>query len=763
MLSKDLQLSIYTAFSEAKKRRHEFLTVEHILYALLYNDLAQYTLEALDADVEELRSNLDTFLSQKNLLLPEGIKRDPIETPAFQRVIQRAVIHVQSAEKDKVDASDILIAILQEKESYACVFLTSEGLTQLELMRFIAHKQAGGYENPDNDSPDSEDEDGNQESDTDEDGKSGKKRASFLKQFCTDLNQRAREGTIDPLIGRAKEMRRIQQILCRRQKNNPLLVGEPGTGKTALAEGVALSIVQQQVPAILLDYTVYALDLGGMVAGTKFRGQFEERLKGVMNELVKKGKAILFIDEIQTIIGAGSTSGGALDASNILKPVLAQGQFRCIGSITHDEYRQIFDKDRALSRRFQTVQVEEPSTDEAIAILEGLQPRYEEFHKVTYAKPALKAAVELSMRFLGDRRLPDKAIDILDEAAAALQLLPEEEARRCVTTGDIEAVVSLMARVPVTTENQKPEETLASLPERLRQVVFGQDDAISSLCRSLRRSWAGLTHPDHPLGSFLFTGPSGVGKTELCRQLAAQLNIEFICFDMSEYAEKHSVARFIGAPPGYVGFDQGGLLTEAVRKHPHAVLLLDEIEKAHEDVYNVLLQIMDRAVLTDNAGRSSDFHNVILVMTSNAGAREMQSAAIGFGDPHRDATSRGKRALERVFSPEFRNRLSEIIVFHDLSAEVMYKVVDKFIAEFMPRLTKRNVRLELAPEVRDYLVHKGYDPLYGARPLDRLIERTLKDPLAEEMLFGRLTQGGDARAYIADDEVALDILNKEMA
>jgi ATP-dependent Clp protease ATP-binding subunit ClpA len=759
MLSKDLQLSIFTAFSEAKRRRHEFLTVEHILYALLYNDLAKYTLEALDADIQELRSNLDIFLSEKSLILPEGIKRDPIETPAFQRVIQRAVIHVQSAEKEKVDAGDILIAIMQEKESHACVFLATEGLTQLELMRFIAHKQTSGQESFDDSPEDNE----NETDDRTEGSKTGKKRASFLEQFCTDLNKRALEGKIDPLIGRVKEMRRIQQILCRRQKNNPLLVGDPGTGKTALAEGVALAIVNQQVPAILCDYTVYSLDLGGMVAGTKFRGQFEERLKGVMNELVQKGKAILFIDEIQSIVGAGSTSGGALDASNILKPVLAQGQFRCIGSITHDEFRQIFDKDRALSRRFQTVQVEEPTRKEAIAILEGLQPRYEEYHKVTYAKSAIKAAVELSMRFISDRRLPDKAVDVLDEAAAALHLLPEHKARNSVTAADVEAVVSMMARVPVTSENRHHGQTVEKLPEKLEKVVFGQSEAISSLCRSLRLSWAGLAHPDHPLGSFLFTGPSGVGKTELCRQLAAQLGIEFICFDMSEYVEKHAVARFIGAPPGYVGFDQGGLLTEAVRKHPHAVLLLDEIEKAHEDVYNVLLQIMDRATLTDNAGRSSDFHNIILVMTSNAGAREMRSAAIGFGDPHKDAASRGKQVLERIFSPEFRNRLSEIIVFHDLSREVMHQVVDKFIAGLMPQLAKRKVRLELDPEVRDYLARKGYDPLYGARPLDRLIERTLKDPLAEEMLFGRLMRGGDVRAYIAGDEVAFDIRHKQMA
>jgi len=753
VLSKDLELSIFAAFSEARRRHHEFLTVEHILHALLHNTRAQRTLEALSVDTERLRRILDRFLSQKGLLLPKDVHQDPIETPAFQRVMQRAIIHVQSAEKDTVDTGDVLVAILQEKESHACIFLTAEGLNQVELMRFISHKQAGGFESMDERLQDDDEGDG------EEDGKP-KKRASALEQFCTDLNKRAREGAIDPLIGRAQEMRRIQQILCRRQKNNPLLVGDPGTGKTALAEGVALSIVEKQAPEILHGYTVYSLDLGGLVAGTKFRGQFEERLKNVMDELVKKGKAILFIDEVHTIIGAGSTSGGALDASNILKPVLTQGLFRCIGSITHEEYRQIFEKDRALSRRFQTVQVEEPSAKEAIAILEGLRPRYERFHDAVFTKSAIKAAVELSMRFISDRRLPDKAIDVLDEAAAALRLLPKHEGRRRVTVSDVESVVSLMARVPVSAPSRDPGQALEKLPEKLKAAVFGQDEAISSLCRSLRRSGAGLAHPDHPLGSFLFTGPSGVGKTELCRQLAAQLGIEFICFDMSEYAEKHAVARFIGAPPGYVGFEQGGLLTEAVRKHPHAVLLLDEIEKAHEDVYNVLLQIMDRAVLTDNTGRSSDFHNVILVMTSNAGAREIQNGAIGFGDPRKDAASRGMRALERVFSPEFRNRLSEIIVFRDLSVDVMYQVVDKYIAELLPRLAKRGVQLELAPEAREYLARKGYDPLYGARPLLRLIERTIKDPLAEEMLFGRLARGGDARAYIAEDEVAFDIQPK---
>ncbi|MDR2733811.1 MAG: AAA family ATPase [Spirochaetota bacterium] len=752
MLSKDLQLSIFAAFSEAKRRRHEFLTVEHILHALLYNDNAQHTLKSLSVNLNDLRGSLDKFLNQKSLLLPDGVKRDPVETPAFQRVIQRAVIHVQSAEKDKVDAGDVLVAIMQEKESHAYVFLTAGGLTQLELMRYIAHKRGDAIGNIEETADD--------EGDEQEGGKPKKKRESFLELYCADLNARAREGRIDPLIGRKTEMRRLQQILCRRQKNNPLLVGDPGTGKTALAEGLALALAERQAPAALLEYTIYALDLGGLVAGTKFRGQFEERLKGVVDELIKKGKAILFIDEIQTIIGAGSTSGGALDASNILKPLLAQGQFRCIGSITHDEYRQIFSKDRALSRRFQTVQIEEPTMQEAVSILEGIQPRFEEFHKVQYSKSAIRAAVDLSMRFISDRRLPDKAIDVLDEAAAAVHLLPARKERHRISVSDIEAVVSLMARVPVNTRTNTLGEALALLPERLEKTVFGQAEAISALCRSLRRYGAGLGHPDHPLGSFLFTGPSGVGKTELCRQLASGLGIEFICFDMSEYAEKHAVAKLIGSPPGYVGYDQGGLLTEAIRKHPHAVLLLDEIEKAHEDVYNILLQIMDRAVLTDNSGRGSDFHNVILVMTSNAGAREIQSASIGFGDPHRDAAGRGKQALERFFSPEFRNRISEIIVFRDLNPEIMLQVVGKFMDELILQLAKRKVRLIPAPELRSHLAEAGYDPLLGARPLGRLIERALKDPLSEEILFGRLTQGGEVHAFLEDGQVAFTIQQK---
>jgi ATP-dependent Clp protease ATP-binding subunit ClpA len=544
-------------------------------------------------------------------------------------------------------------------------------------------------------------------------------------------------------------------------------VGEPGTGKTALALGLALAIEEKKAPAFLSGYTMYALDLGGLIAGTKFRGQFEERLKGIMDELIKHGKAILFIDEIHTIIGAGSTSGGALDASNILKPVLTRGQFRCIGAITHEEHRQIFDKDRTLSRRFQTVQIEEPSPEETLAILKGLRQGFEEYHNVTYSTTVLQAAVDLSMRYLPDRRFPDKAIDILDEAAAACRLLPaqsndspaadQEQARRKIRVADIEDVVSLMARVPVTSTTQDIGKALAVLPEKLKEQVFGQNEAISSLCRALRRSGAGLAHPEHPLGSFLFTGPSGVGKTELCRQLAAHLGIEFICFDMSEYVEKHAVARLIGSPPGYIGFDQGGLLTEAVRTHPRAVLLLDEIEKAHEDVYNILLQVMDRAVLTDNTGRKSDFRNVIFVMTSNAGAREIQSGAIGFGDPHRDAAGRGEQALRRIFSPEFRNRLSEIITFHDLTKDVMHQVVEKFLAALTDLLAKRKVTLELTQEGKEYLARHGYDPLQGARPLERLIEQTLKDPLSEEILFGRLNKGGFVRAWLQGDTLAFDI------
>jgi len=751
MLSKDLQLSIFAAFREAKRRRHEFLTVEHVTSALLFNELAQYILESLGIDVDELRKTLDDFLERSTEKLPEGIKRDPIETPAFQRIIQRAMSHMQASGKENVDAGDVLVSIMHEEESHSFFFLTQAGLTRLELMQFVSHGAS-----PDQ-GPASEEPEGND--DAPEDNKRAK---SPLEQFCTNLNARAALGEIDPLIGRAAEMRRIQQVLWAHQKNNPLLVGDPGTGKTALAEGLALAISEGRVPQILRDHTVYSLDMGGLVAGTKFRGQFEERLKGVVQELVKLGKAILFIDEIHTIVGAGSTSGGSLDASNILKPALASGKLRCLGSTTHEEYRQIIERDKALSRRFQTIQIEEPSHSETLQILRGLKTRYEAHHNIRYTDAALKSAVELSARFITDRRLPDKAVDVIDEAAAALHLLPDSSRRRRVLPSDIEAVVSLIARVPVQTDDTDMTAAMASLPAALGGVVFGQDEAVQTLSRALRRSRAGLGHPDHPLGSFLFTGPTGVGKTEVCRQLAKQLGVELLRFDMSEYMEKHAVARLIGAPPGYVGYDQGGLLTEAIRRTPHAVLLLDEIEKAHEDIFNILLQIMDHAALTDNAGRKSDFHNVILVMTSNAGAREMSQAAIGFGDPHLGAGGRGIRAIEKLFSPEFRNRLDETIVFKPLSPDVMRLVVDKFINLLRPGLKARKITLEIDETAREYLATRGYDPVYGARPLDRLIQTSIKDPLSEEILFGRLAGGGHVTVRADADGLSFEIPRTEL-
>jgi len=744
MLSKDLQLSIFAAFREAKRRRHEFLTVEHITSALLFNELAQYILESLGIDVEGLRTTMDTFLERTTEKLPEGIKRDPIETPAFQRVIQRAMAHMQSAGKESVDAGDMLVSIMHEEDSHSFYYLTQAGLTRLELMQFVSHGPSPDHQPP--------------QTDDDSDREQGNLPAkSALEQFCTNLNAKAARGDVDPLIGRNPEMRRVQQILCRRQKNNPILVGDPGTGKTALAEGLALAISEGRVPAILRKFTVFSLDLGSLVAGTKFRGQFEERLKGVMNELVRHENAILYIDEIHTIIGAGSTSGGNLDASNILKPALASGKMRCMGSTTHEDYRQIFDKDRALSRRFQTIHIEEPSQSEALQILRGLKSRYEQHHHIRYTDAALKTAVELSAKYITDRRLPDKAVDVIDEAAAALHLLPPSAQRHRVVPSDIEAVVSLIARVPVQTDDTDMTAAMASLPAALGGIVFGQDEAVLTLTRALRRSRAGLGHPDHPLGSFLFTGPTGVGKTEVCRQLAKQLGIELLRFDMSEYMEKHAVARLIGSPPGYVGFEQGGLLTEAVRRTPHAVLLLDEIEKAHEDIFNILLQIMDHAALTDNTGRKSDFHNIILVMTSNAGAREMSQSAIGFGDPHGEALNKGRSAIEKLFSPEFRNRLDETIVFKPLTAEVMLLVVDKFVNLMRPGLRARGITIDLDDKAREFLATRGYDPVYGARPLDRLIQTSIKDPLSEEILFGRLSQGGHVIVHAGPDGLVFEI------
>ncbi|MEA3240303.1 MAG: AAA family ATPase, partial [Pseudomonadota bacterium] len=630
-------------------------------------------------------------------------------------------------------------------DSHACYFLRQQDITRLVVINYLAHgiKKDGELLPEKKSHPDS-------------DRKKKKKREedSFLEKFTLNLLEQAADGHIDPLIGRQDEMQRTLQVLCRRQKNNPIYVGEPGVGKTAMAEGLALQLFSGDVPDILKDFEMFTLDLGALLAGTKFRGQFEERLKGVIRELQQKKKAILFIDEIHTIVGAGATSGGSMDASNILKPFLANGNFRCIGATTHEEYKLNFSKDRALSRRFQKIQLPEPSIDETIKILQGLRQRYEEHHNISYTRTALRAAAELTSHYLNDRYLPDKAIDVIDEAAAAVQLLPVSQRRKRITPTDIERVVSLIARVPVQKADSKSPDNLVSLENNLKRLIFGQDQAISALSKALKRSQAGLNNPDRPIGSFLFTGPTGVGKTEVSRQTAALLGVKFIRFDMSEYMEKHAVARLIGAPPGYVGFDQGGQLTEQVRKHPHSIILLDEIEKAHPDIFNILLQIMDYATLTDNNGQKADFRHTILIMTSNAGAREMAGNSIGFGELSQDVTDKGRKALEKLFAPEFRNRLDETIFFQPLDQDIMIRVVDKFLAGLDHFLTMKKVEFSITDKAKIWLAGKGYDPKFGARPLDRLIQDTIKDPLAEEILFGKLKGGGRVRIKISGSRLA---------
>jgi ATP-dependent Clp protease ATP-binding subunit ClpA len=753
MLDRDLQFSLMAAWREAALRRHEYLSVEHLFFALLHNDLACRILEDCGADLENLRQGCLAFLEKHLPVLPADADREPVETLAFQRVMQRAIMHVRDAEKPATDAGDVLASIFEEEDSHVVTLLTLEGVARLDVLRVMGSLSLADREGTDDGDGDEEDEDGENPSRSAagpgaEREKQKQKKGSPLDLYCVDLVARAAAGHIDPLIGRESELRRILQVLCRRLKNNPVLVGEPGVGKTALAEGLALRLAAGEVPPILAGAKLYALDMGAVLAGTKFRGQFEERLKGVVAELKKIDKAILFIDEIHTIVGAGAVSGGSLDASNILKPVFASGEIRCMGATTHEEFRQHFEKDRALARRFQVIQVPEPTHEEALAILKGLRGRFEEHHGVRYTEDALAAAVELSAKHINDRCLPDKAVDVLDEAGAAMHLTPGGRKRKKILRPDIARVVSLIARVPIEAARGDERERLAGLETGLRAAVFGQDGAIASLCRALKRSFAGLGNPEHPVGSFLFTGPTGVGKTEVSRQLATQLGVAFLRFDMSEYMEQHAVARLIGAPPGYVGYDQGGQLTERIRQHPHAVLLLDEIEKAHPDIFNVLLQVMDHATLTDNAGRKADFRKVVLIMTSNAGAREMGANAIGFGDPHGDIAGRGRQALEKHFAPEFRNRLDEVIFFDRLSRETMLQVVDKNLRLLEGHLAARKVRLTVSGAARAYLAEAGYDPVFGARPLERLVQTVLRDPLADVILFGQLAGGGEVMADI---------------
>jgi ATP-dependent Clp protease ATP-binding subunit ClpA len=741
MISKELSATLGFAVREAKKRRHEYVSIEHVLYAILHDSNGIEIIENCGGDIEKLKSIIENFFSEKMEIIPEGSEYVLQQTIGFQRVIQRAVNHVRSAEKPEVAVSDVLASIFLEKDSHAAFFLNEQGITRLDVLNYISHElpsqnlqaDLGGFAKTESDKK--------------------KKQESPLEAYTIDMVQQAAEGRLDPLIGRELEIERTMQVLCRRRKNNPIFVGDPGVGKTAMVEGLAQQIWGGQVPSLLKEMRIFSLDLGGMLAGSKFRGDFEQRLKGVIAELKKRKNAILFIDEIHTIVGAGATSGGSMDASNILKPVLSTGELRCIGSTTYEEFKNHFEKDRALSRRFEKIEIPEPPVSESIKILKGLRTRYEEHHGIVYTDSALKAACELSAKYLNDRFLPDKAIDVIDEAGAYVRLSGSER-RTKINPADIEKIVAKMARIPTVSVSTPDRDKLETLEDRLKTKVFGQDDAIKALATSIKRARAGLSTPDKPVGSFLFTGPTGVGKTEVARQVALNLGIEFMRYDMSEYMEKHAVARLIGAPPGYIGFDQGGLLTDGVRKHPYSVLLMDEIEKAHPDLFNILLQVLDHATLTDNNGKKADFRNVIIMMTSNAGTREMSSATIGFGNPREDSTGKGKKAIERYFSPEFRNRLDAIITFNSLDLDIMKKVVDKFMDEFGEQLAAKKVTLAYSDEARTWLAKKGHDPQYGARPLARLLQTEIKDFLADQILFGRLTKGGKVFLDLKDDKLS---------
>jgi ATP-dependent Clp protease ATP-binding subunit ClpA len=732
MLSKDLEFTLTQAFHQARERRHEYMTVEHLLLSLLDNPSAAKVLRACGVDEGKLRSDISAFIEETTPLIPGRDKRETQPTIGFQRVLQRAVFHVQSAGKKEVTGANVLVALFGEQDSQAVYLLNRQDISRLDVVNYISHgisKVPG----------EGQDEEAPGEVGDDREGR-GKEGASPLENFTTNLNEQARQGRIDPLIGRDAEIERTIQILCRRRKNNPLLVGEAGVGKTAIAEGLARRIVEEEVPEILADAVIFALDLGALVAGTKYRGDFEKRLKAVIAHLKRQTKAILFIDEIHTIIGAGSASGGVMDASNLIKPVLAAGELRCIGSTTYQEFRGIFEKDRALARRFQKIDIHEPSVEDTVKILRGLKTRFEEHHQVTYTQPALRAAAELSAKHINDRHLPDKAIDVIDEAGAHVQLMPSARRKKRIDVVDIERIVAKIARIPPKQVSASDTESLRNLDRDLKMVVFGQDHAIDTLTAAIRMSRSGLGQEEKPIGSFLFAGPTGVGKTEVTRQLARILGLELIRFDMSEYMERHTVSRLIGAPPGYVGFDQGGLLTEEINKHPHAVLLLDEIEKAHPDVFNLLLQVMDHGNLTDNNGRKADFRHVVLVMTTNAGAAEASRPSIGFTE--QDHATDGMEVIKRLFTPEFRNRLDAVVQFGVLSPQTIASVVDKFLFELEQQLLEKKVTLSVDAEARTWLASHGYDPRMGARPMARVIREQIKKPLANELLFGQLVNGG---------------------
>jgi ATP-dependent Clp protease ATP-binding subunit ClpA len=741
-ISRELEMTLNFAVSEARRRRHEFLCIEHVLYALLHDADVAEIIRQCGGDVTDLKASLEKFFAEKLETLPDDSVATPQQTLGFQRVIQRAAAHVQSAGKDEILGRNVLVAIFRELDSHAAYLLEQQGITRLDVVSYISH----GVSKIADDSATVTESD---ESEADEDDDEPRPRKDPLTRFAVDLIARAAAGKIDPLIGRDAELARTARVLCRRRKNNPVFVGEAGVGKTALAEGLALQIHEGKVPESLRSARVYALDMGALLAGTRFRGDFEQRLKAVIAALCKIPGAILFIDEIHTVVGAGATSGGSMDASNILKPVLASGELRCIGATTYHDYKSHFERDRALARRFQKIEISEPSTEEAHEILKGLKAHYEAHHGVTYTRAAVRAAAELSAKHINDRHLPDKAIDVIDEAGAILQMQPSSEARKkVVRVKDIEHVVATIAKIPPRSVSVSDRERLETLERDLKLSVFGQDEAITTLASAIKLARAGLGHPEKPVGSFLFAGPTGVGKTEVAKQLASVLGIGFLRYDMSEYMEAHTVSRLIGAPPGYVGFDQGGLLTDAIRKTPHAVLLLDEIEKAHPNLFNILLQVMDHATLTDNNGRQADFRNVILIMTTNAGAQEMAAAAIGFGG--RTNADKGGKAIERLFSPEFRNRLDAIIAFSSLPPPIIERIVDKFILELDAQLNEKRVFIQLTQAARVYLAEKGYDPTFGARPMARLIQVEIKRVLADEILFGRLRDGGKVEIDAAD-------------
>lgn len=746
MFSKELELSISQAYHMARSKRHELLTVEHLPLALLDNDSAREVLTACGVDMERLGLELGQVLDESVPVLSEGDQRDTQPTIGFQRVLQRALYHVQSAERKEVLGANVLVAIFSEKDSHAVYLLGKQDVARIDVVNYISHGVSKASEPGAKPAVEEEGQVGDA---------SGEDDKSALAAYATNLNERARGDQIDPLIGRALEVERTIQILCRRRKNNPLYVGESGVGKTALAEGLALRIVREEVPGVLADAEIWALDLGALLAGTKYRGDFEKRLKAVLAELKSREKAVLFIDEIHTIIGAGAASGGVMDASNLIKPVLANGDLRCIGSTTFEEYRGVFEKDRALARRFQKIDIVEPSVGETIEILNGLKHRFEEHHGVTYTSEALEAAATLSARHINDRHLPDKAIDVIDEAGARERLKPAEDRVRQIDVNEIEEIVARMARIPPRQVSRSDRDALKTLERDLQMVVFGQDEAIRTLASAIKMSRSGLAEVERPIGSFLFAGPTGVGKTEVTRQLALTLGIELVRFDMSEYMEAHSVSRLVGAPPGYVGFDRGGLLTEAVTQTPHAVLLLDEIEKAHPDVYNLLLQIMDHGKLTDANGRGADFRNVIVVMTTNAGAELVSRRGIGFTPA--DHSSDGMEAIRKQFTPEFRNRLDAIIQFHSLALNVVMQVVDKFLMEMENQLADKGVHIEVCADAREWLAEHGFDEKMGARPMKRVIQEHIKRPLADELLFGALADGGEVEVRLRDDGSGLDL------